>query len=356
MMNKGKPKMRNNYIGFLLSFFFLACLAADISAAEVLEEETTPKYLGAAQKKAYEKAETIEKGKIYKTKYFFSASQGYDNNVNLDSQRKEDIFSEGIFDAKVIYPLTGRWNFFGGIGVHDITYWEVTDASLVDSDFKFGFEGKLFGTFVLTASNGVEVVEYPYNADGSYVGNKVGFMLRHRLPKTTLPATFFHAFGYEYFYKNYSDRKARDGAGRKSPDDRVDKRNTLVSEFGAYFKKAMLKFNGEYYFNDANDKYFNYYDYQSRRIGLSLLYLLTDKMTAILSVGHQRKHFIHRITQVDRTSLETDKIFTAGASLFYDIYKNTSVGLNYSYRENDSNDPIQEYSSSITSLGLYCRF
>ncbi|KPK38726.1 MAG: hypothetical protein AMJ78_09585 [Omnitrophica WOR_2 bacterium SM23_29] len=348
--------MNRNYLVILSSVFLLTCLTAKLNAAEVLEEETTPKYLGAAQKKAYEKAEVTKKGKLYKTKYFFGALQGYDNNVYLDSQRKEDTFSEGIFDAKLTYPLSGRWNVFGGVGVHDITYWEVTDASLVDTDLKFGFEGKLFGTAVLTALNDIEIVEYPYNENGSYVGNKAGLRLKHRLPKTLLPGTYFQSFGYEYFYKNYSDRKASDGAGRKSLDDRVDKRHTLDTEFGVYFKKAMLKFSGNYYFNDANDKYFSYYDYQSHRIGMSFIYLVTDKMTTLFSVGHQRKHYIHRITRVDNTKLETDKIFMIGGSLMYEIYKNTSLGLNYTYRENDSNDPIQEYSGSVTSLGVYCNF
>lgn len=349
--------MRKENMGILLAILSLAFLTVELRAAEVLEEETTPKYLGATQKKAYEKSEVIKgEKKAYKTKFFFSALQGYDNNVNLDSQRKEDTFSEGIFDAKVTYPLSGRWNFFGGIGVHDISYWEVTDTSLVDTDLKFGFEGKLFGTVTLNALNDIEIVEYPYNADGSYVGDKAGFTIKHMLPKTLLPGTYFHTFGYEYFYKNYSERKARNGYGAKALFDRADKRNTLDYSLGAYFKKAMLKLSGEYYFNDSNDQYFNYYDYQSRRIGLSLVYLLTDKMTAFLSVGHQRKHYIHRITRVDNTKLETDKIFTANASLLYEIYKNASLGLNYSYRENDSNDPIQEYSGSITSLGLYYTF
>ncbi|KPK42240.1 MAG: hypothetical protein AMJ78_03250 [Omnitrophica WOR_2 bacterium SM23_29] len=351
-----RVSVRNNCICIFLSIFLLAGSNPQTKAAEVLEEETTPKYLGAAQKKAYEKAEVVKGTKVFKTKYFFAAAQGYDNNVNLDSQRKGDTFSEGIFDAEAIYPITGRWDVFGGVGVHDITYWDVTDASLVDTDLRFGFEGKFFGTVTLTALNDFEIIEYPYNEDGSYIGDKVGFKIKHLLPKTYLPATFFHSFGYEYFYKNYMDRKASNGYGAKSPNDRVDKRHTLDCEFGAYFKKAMLKFSGEYYFNDSNDQYLSYYDYQSRRIGLSLIYLLTDKMTAILSAGHQRKHFIHRITRVDNTKLETDKIFTAGASIFYDIYKNVSLGLNYFYRENDSNDPIQEYSGSITSLGLYCRF
>lgn len=348
--------MRRSCIVALLSMLMLACLTIESNAAEVLEEETTPKYVGAARKKAYEKAEVTKKGRIYKTKYFFSASQGYDNNVFLDSSRKGDTFSEGIFDAKAIYPLSGRWDVFGGIGVHDITYWEFTDASLVDTDLKFGFEGKLFGTVVLNTFNDIEIVEYPYNSDGSYVGDKAGFTLRHTLPRALLPGTFFHSFGYEYFYKNYSDRKARNGFGAKSSDDRADKRNTLRSEFGAYFKKAMLKFSGEYYLNDSNDQYFNYYDYQSKRIGLSFIYLMTDKMTALLSASHQSKHYIHRITRVDNTKLETDRIFTGSVSFLYEIYKNTSLGLNYTYRQNDSNDPIQEYSGSITSLGLYCMF
>lgn len=334
-----------------LFVIFLCIFSGRADTAEITEEETTQKDLGKGQPVAYKKDEQTKQTKKYQLKYFISAIQGYDNNVFLDSRRKADTFSEAILDAKLIYPITGRWDLLGEINVNDITYWEATDASLVDSDFKFGFEGKFFGTTTLTVLNDVEVVEYPSNSDGSYIGDKVGITLKRRLPHN-----FFHTLGYEIAYRNFSDRKARNGWGGKSDDDREDTRNTFSSEFGVYLKKAMIKLSSDYLINDSNDTFMDYYRYDAYKLGTSLTYLVTDKMTAFFSYARQRKQFIARTIPDNSLKRENDRAYVAVAGLFYEIYKKTSLGATYSYRQNKSNDSAQKYSGSITTLGLYCRF
>lgn len=320
-------------------------------AADITEEETTPKYLSKTEEKAYKKTEVLREGKKYKTKVFISTGQGYDNNVFLDPRRKEDTFSEAVAEASVIYPLSGRWNVFGSLGVHDITYWEATDASLVDTDFKVGFDGKLFGNITLSALNNVELVEYPSYGDGSYLGDKTAITFKQKLPRN-----FFHSFGYEYFYKDFSDRKAHNGWGGMTETDRVDYRNTFDYEFGMYLKKMMLKLSSEYFVNDSNDKFHDYYDYQSIKLGASMIYLLTDKMSAYMAFIKQYKNFEHRTLPTDVTRREQDHGYTIISSLYYEMYKNTTIGLSYAYRQNHSNYAVQKYSGSVTTLGLYLRF
>lgn len=328
-----------------------AWLGAGANAADINEEQTTEKYLGTTETKTYKKVEEIKQGKRYKTKLLVSVAQGYDNNVYLDPERKEDTFTEAILDAGVSYPLSGRWDFKGEVSAHDITYWEATHASLIDTDLKLGFEGRLFWGITLTAMNDIEMLEYQSNDNGEYVGDKVDLGLRQKLPDN-----FFHAFGYQYFYKNYSDRKARNGWGGLSDKDRIDHRNTIYYEYGKYLKKAMVKVFGEYYLNKSNDQYLDYYDYDSIRLGSSVIYLLTSKMSAYASFYEQFKHYSDRTIPGDVTTREHDRTWVTTASVFYDIRKNTTLGLSYSYRQNHSNYPAQKYSGSITSLGLYCRF
>lgn len=341
----------NRRLNVFLVLALLAILSVICRAAEVTEEETTERYLGKSEEKAYKKVEMVRERKRYTTKLFVSAMQGYDNNVFLDPRRKEDTFSEAIVDASIFYPLTGRWGLFGGLSAHDITYWEATDANLVDTDVKLGVEGKLFWNITATLLNDIEMVEYISNDDGTYLGDKVDLALKQRLPHN-----LFHAFGYEYFYKNYSDRKARNGWGGLSSKDRIDHRNTIDYEIGSYFKNMMIKLKAEYFMNKSNDAFMNYYDYDSFRYGPSLIYLVTDKLSAYMSYTKQIKRYDDRTIPGDTTRHEKDHGYVSSASLFYEVRKNMTLGLSYTYRQQHSNYPAQKYSGSITSLGLYCRF
>jgi len=340
-----------NPLLLILIMFFTAVTPVVYPAADINEEETTEKYLGKAEEKAYKKVEVEKQGQRYKTKLLLSAVQGYDNNVFLDPRREHDTFSEGILDASVTYPLNGRWDLTGEVSAHDITYWRATAASLVDTDLILGLEGKLIGGATIKVFNDIELVEYVKNDDGEYLGDKAGFVLKQKLPKN-----FFHSLKYEYFYKNYSDRKAMNGWGGLTNKDRVDNRNTIYYDAGFYLKKAMFKGFGEYYINRSNDNYLDYYDYESVRVGCSTIYLLTSKMSAYLSYYRQFRNYDARTIPGDNTQAEKDRTWVATTSLFYDFSKNVSLGLNYSYRQNLSNYPAQKYSGSITSMGLYCRF
>lgn len=340
-----------NFVTFFLTVVLIFSFYPGIKAADIQEEQTTEKDLGAAQEKVYKKVEAAKETKRYKSKIFVSALQGYDNNVFLNSDRKEDGFSESIVDVSVASPLNGRWDVLSGVSAHDITYWDSSGASLVDTNIKLGFEGKLPADLTLTVLDNIELLEYYSNDYGEYVGNKTGLSLRQKLPNN-----FFHAIGYEYFYKNYSDRKALNGWGGESDKDRADNRNTVDYELGVYLKKAMLKVFGEYYLNDSNDSYLDYYKYDSRRFGASAIYLFADKLTGYASFIYQRRGYQDRTIPDDSTVHERDKTYIASASLFYDIFKNATLGVNYCYRQNDSNSLTQKYSGSITTLGLYCRF
>ncbi|MFH0772139.1 MAG: hypothetical protein V1933_05920 [Candidatus Omnitrophota bacterium] len=334
-----------------LTLFLIFIAGFEVMAADIIEEQTTQRDLGVTEENVYKKVEAVREGKKYKAKFFLSAQQGYDNNVFLDPRRKKDTFSEGIFDAGVAYSLNSRWDVIGDVSVHDISYWEATDASLVDTNFKLGFKGKLFANISLTALNDIEMVEYKSNDDGEFIGDKTILTLNQKLPNN-----FFHTFGYEFFYKNYSDRKATNGWGGESDKDRVDHRNTFDYDVGVYFKRAMLKLRGEYFLNKSNEAYHDYYDYESKKLGCSLIYLLTDKMSAYFSLTKQFKTFSARTIPNDITRREHDHGYVAMSSIFYDLYKNTTLAFSYAYRQNRSNNPSQKYSGSITTLGMHLRF
>ncbi|HOX10100.1 MAG TPA: hypothetical protein PLV09_02510 [Candidatus Omnitrophota bacterium] len=329
----------------------LLCNAPFSPAADVNEEETTEKFIGKAEEKAYKKVETLREHKRYKTKLLLSASQGYDTNVFLDPQRRHDTFSEFIIDGSISYPMNGRWDFYFEAAAHDVTYWEATQANLIDTDLIMGFEGRLPWGITAKAYNDIELLEYQNNDDGEYVGDKAGLLIKQKLPNN-----YFHSFQYEYFYKNYSDRKAFNGWGGLSDSDRADHRNTFDYSVGLYMQKSMVKVFGEYFLNSSNDSFLDYYDYESIKLGSSAIYLLTDKLSAYASFYKQFRHYSGRTIPDDDTAKEKDRGWVAAASLYYDITKSATLGLNYSYRQNKSNNPSQKYSGSLTSMGFYYRF
>jgi len=120
----------------------------------------------------------------------------------------------------------------------------------------------------------------------------------------------------------------------------------------------MLKLSSEYFVNNSNDRFHDYYDYQNIRLGASMIYLLTNKMSAYLAYNKLYKTYKNRTlpTSADSTVRQKDHGFTAVAALYYDIYKNTTLSVSYAYRQNHSNYAAQKYSGSITTLGLHYRF
>ena len=276
--------------------------------------------------------------------------QGYDNNVNLDSSRKGDSFNNIFASVDARYPINDWLKLKFGYNMFDAVYYKFSNYTVIDNAVRAGFENKISDNLTMDTGYEFEYIYYPKDDQGTYYANKVGTSLKHKISKN-----LYQKVGYEFQVRDWTDRKARNSAGVIEDTDRQDYRNTIKYEIGCLVWKTLLKLKTDVYFNDSNDAFLDYYDYTSYSVSAFAARPIVDKLTGILRAGYQWKRYDERtITTGD--AKEKDKTMVLGAGLTYDINRNLALSANYTYRQNYSNDPIQKYSESITSLGLYYTF
>ena len=112
----------------------------------------------------------------------------------------------------------------------------------------------------------------------------------------------------------------------------------------------------EYYNNNSNEKFINYYDYDSYKVGASLTHLFSDKLFSYASFARQYRTYRSRSITLDPNFKERDRTYLITAALYYNFTKALSSGLSYSYRQNWSNEPLENYSGSLIALTTYYRF
>lgn len=286
--------------------------------------------------------------------FYCDLYEGFDNNVNLDSNRKHDLFTE--VDAQIGYkkPFDGIFNATVNYYLNSITYHEVTDASFYDNNIALDLGANIFdGNAKLTWVNAVGYNYYPHEELSTYLLYSPQLSIKHKLTEA-----ISQKIAYDFQLKGYPDRKATDGAGLPKESDRIDIRNGVTHELsGSFFNDVFLRLKNQYYVNDSNDQFMDFYDYRSYRANLTaIMPLLTKKLYGLLTVGYQRRDYNNRQLVNDNSKTEADDTYNAGSSLIFDITKTISVSLNYDYIQNESNEPSEEYSGSTMSCGFHYAF
>jgi hypothetical protein len=282
---------------------------------------------------------------------YMGALEGYDNNVYLDPSRKGDIFDQVMADIVLRYRVNNKLDIKTRYDFTSITYHRFTDVSMLDNQVSAGLEYYPFNRLKAEAGYIIDFIDYFKSKDSDYMMDGPYAGIRYYINRKAFIGTM-----YQYSEYDYSSRKTRDNSAVETDITRKDKRNSLTAEIGSYLGKLFVKIKNTYFWNDSNDQYLDFYDYNSERINLYAAYPVTDKVSAILSGGYQRKDFKNRTTIKDPGKKENDNIMMLGAGFSYSIMPSCSVSFNYSYRQNYSNDPVQEYSGSIGTIGLNLSF
>ncbi len=129
----------------------------------------------------------------------------------------------------------------------------------------------------------------------------------------------------------------------------------MTFSIGQYIKELLVRANGRIDFNDSNDEYMDYYDYIAYKMGLSVN---MPVLKALYLAGHgsyRWKEFDTR-KNADLSATETQKTMTLGGTAYYNIYKSAYISASYTYVQNYSNEPLNEYSDSITTAGVHIFF
>jgi hypothetical protein len=323
-----------------------ACLPANAD-----EEDTREKHKDIQQPIAKQTAAVSGIKDRLSYNFYLGALEGYDNNVYLDSGRKSDSFDQAMADAVFRYRVNDRLNIKALYNFTSITYHKFTDVSMLDNQISASLEYYPENRLKLEAGYLVDFIDYFKDKDSDFIMDGPFAGARYYIDKKTYIAAM-----YNYSVYDYSRRKTRDSYNQITDITRKDKRNTIIAEFATYIGRLFVKVKNTYFFNNSNDQYLDFYDYNSERINLYAAYPVTEKLVFLLNSGYQRKDFKSRTTTEDSSKKEHDNLMILGAGLSYKVLPACSVSLNYSYRQNYSNDPIQEYSGSIGTFGINLAF
>lgn len=316
--------------------------------AQVADEEVPPRYpeqsLFGAIKSFFKEGEV---------NCLFSLFQGYDNNVYLNSQRKRDAFTQMFFKSNLTSPINEQLEGILGYELMSLMYADASDVNLIRTGLRLGLDYKINTDLNFLTDYRFGVADYINSGEDDFLDHRIKFKL-----KRIFLSKLYHSLSYELMFKDYRQRKTRTTPVTYSSKTREDFRRTIEYELGHYFPKDLFKIKFQYYLNDSNERYLDYYDYDSYRVIFSLTHLFNDKLFGYLSFSRQLREYSSRTLSVPigSISLERDKTSVITSALYYNLNKTFTLGLNYTYRQNWSNEPTGRYSGSIISLGAYCKF
>lgn len=293
-----------------------------------------------------------------------SAVIGFDNNPGLNAERDEDFF--GMETAKVLFrqrickPVKLRLFY----DVMNVNYFEQSEEDLLIQEAGVGLDTTLSSYTTLETDYSFKyALFHDEGADddgrdgdedlSTYWSHDTRAGLRHRVTDALTAKG-----GVGVSWREYGDRKARLSDGLLSDsEERSDDRYIADSEF--IFKiapAAHLRGGFVYTRNDSNDEFHDTYDYDSYKWFTRISLKPCAKTTLSLRLSYENRDYDSRTLLDDPTVFQDDDIYSAMGALYYKLHRNVSLGLAYTYRQRNSNEPSQSYSGSISTIGFYFNF
>ncbi len=281
-----------------------------------------------------------------------SSTYGYNSNVYLNRYDEDgSFFGEQTLGLYGRYPISDVFTFRGNYDLTWIKYFEFSKPDLLDNMLGVGLDTKVTDYVLWSVDYMVDFATFPYDRTGKYTLNQIGTALKHELTDW-----LYHKVGYDFFYKHYHKAWIRKPWGNAATDDREDKRNTLKHEVGLYVgDRTLVKAKNQLYYNDSNEEYLSFYDYWAYKTRAELSHLITDDLYGTVNFGYQYKSYDQRGIS-DSTEDQYDHLFTYGASFFYDVIPSVSIGVNFDFSNNYSNENYERYEDYIVASGIYCSF
>ena len=317
------------------------------SFAQGVNEEVPPRYgessfIGAIKS-------FFSQGEI---KNFLSVTLGYDSNIYLDDKKREgDPFTQIVYQTTLTSSLTDKTDGILEYELMSLLYPDAGPLDMVSNYLRIGANFKLNEETTLYAGYHFGIVDYVNTGDDDFLDHRLKIKVKQKLPKK-----FFHSLSYTFRFKDYNDQKVTFVSLLPTTKTREDVRNSVEYAIGKYFKRDVVKMKFEYYYNNSNYPYLAYYDYDSYRLTLSCTHLFNKKLFGHFSFSRQIRDYTGRLLTVDLGSKEWDRTYVISSGLYYILNKSLTIGFNYTYRQNWSNEPTSRYSGSVISVGTYWRF
>ncbi len=325
-------------ICFLISITFLISPQAFPQTRQEKEEKTL---------EVKRLKESYRPSKIYSTAGVFF---GYDSNVNLSSTRKGDLFEEFLFSLSFSKPLPRNWGFYFDYDLDVLNYNQYTENSNILNHLRFTLYKRFF-PFKVGAGYNLHIFNYPHNRHEDFIFHR-GFVYLALLSRN-----IYQRLEFQAGIKDYTDEKALGDTITTFQDkERLDRRTSIEYLLKARLSpKLILRLGLRFSKNNSNCRYVDFYDYHAWRHLLGLDWRAQRNLVLFSSIIHIKKDYNSRTVTL-RPYTQKDNLYAGNVGLRYRLNAKNTFSLYYTYRENSSNDPLQEYSESIIGCGWQYKF
>ncbi|MFC1570429.1 hypothetical protein ACFL4E_01460 [Candidatus Omnitrophota bacterium] len=282
---------------------------------------------------------------------YADVQQGYDNNVDLDSDRHKDGFLQMTGELEFELEPTDDLKLTWGSDVFSIIYYQYNSDNLLDVSPYFKIDYKITPTLISKNKIIYDCFMYPNQGENSFNGFYLESFLRQYLYPNV-----YHEAGFEYLWRWFQHQRIYLENAREGNADRFDKRFRINYNIGVYADKYFIRLSNQISKNDSNDRYQAYYDYVQYRLRPAIMYFFTDKFYTDVSFTYRYRRYKDRRSTEIIERREQDHNYIVTGALYYDLTKNITLEAVYSYTENQSNDPFQKYSGNTVVVGAYYGF
>lgn len=281
-----------------------------------------------------------------------STSTGYDNNTGLNAQRYGDKFAQETMSIYHKRLLNQKAQMRLSYNALNVNYFEATDQNVFLNDFSGGVNYLLNNTTMWENNYTFQFLELPYNSSVSSFNNEFRSGIKQKLG-----SRYLLRYGLAISQRDYRERKMRTGDGLPADDGRVDGRVVLDASLAYKWLPAVTLNSGTViYQNASNDAFNDYYDYMAYKCFAGYSWQINPKLVSSGQLTYERRHYNSRsLVDVDDLA-QSDHIYTLNLGLYYKLTNQLTMGSTYTYREKNSNEPSQQYSGSIGTLGLYLTY
>ncbi|GEM_PF-4523036 len=285
--------------------------------------------------------------------FSFSAGvgEGYESNVNLDGERRGDLFTEesasGVFRPQFRRWARGEfiWNFLNS------HFMEMTDSDLYTHTFSGALQLQPRQALRLDLGAEYGILNFPRDSGSSFADQRVKASF-----SVAQTSWLTHKIGWVYQYREYDTRDARDTAGDPVAGlNREDRRHTGLAEMQLKFARFSARVGAEFYRNFSNDQSNEFYDWDDFRVRGVLTRVFSPQWIGVLTASHERKNYQSRTVPAINVA-ERDNLLTLGGSLIYQWTSRVSLTYSLTYRYQDSNDPRLDFTDWINQLAVTVSF
>ncbi|MGH7198815.1 MAG: outer membrane beta-barrel protein [Candidatus Omnitrophota bacterium] len=292
-----------------------------------------------------------------------SAVIGFDNNPGLNADREDDFFAKETAKVSFKQPLFTPVKARLAYDVLNVNYFEQSEEDLLMQRAGAGLDVTLDPRTVLETDYGFRYVLFHQDdADddrdrdddlSTYWRHETRAGLRHRMSDAVVARA-----GVGAQRRDYEDRMARQASGVLfGSEERSDDRYLADSEVVVRVApRTFLRGGFNFYQNDSNDQFHDTYDYDSYEWFAGVRFSPFSKTTLSFKFSYENRDYDSRVLLDDATVFQEDDIYRSFAGAYYKFNRNVSLGLTYTYRQRNSNEPTQSYSGSLATAGFYINF